>query len=68
MPEPVRDITDRFHRQALHAGELGFIHPGTGEPVRFESAMPADMQRLVSQLTELVDGPDDDGTRVSYVS
>ncbi len=68
LPEPVRDITDRFQRQALHAGELGFIHPETNEPVRFECPMPEDMQRLVTQLSELVDGPDDDNTRISYVS
>lgn len=68
LPEPVRDITDRFQRQALHAGELGFNHPSTDEPVRYEAAMPNDMQQLVSKLSELVDGPDDDGTRVSYVS
>ena len=30
-------------RQALHAAELYFIHPSTGEAVRFEAPMPDDM-------------------------
>jgi len=39
-----------FHRQALHAERLGFIHPVTGEMLEFVSALPADMQELLSQL------------------
>ncbi len=39
-----------FARQALHAAVLGFIHPVTSETLRFESEMPADMQRLFSAL------------------
>ncbi len=39
-----------FRRQALHAASLGFIHPVTGERLRFDSAPPADMQELLSQL------------------
>ncbi len=30
-------------RQALHAKTLGFIHPTTGEMMRFDSPVPADM-------------------------
>lgn len=40
-------------RQALHAAVLGFIHPVTGEALRFETAPPADMQRLEALLTDL---------------
>ncbi|MDP1987961.1 MAG: RluA family pseudouridine synthase, partial [Phenylobacterium sp.] len=40
-------------RQALHAAVLGFIHPITGEPLRFESALPADMARLEDLLSAL---------------
>lgn len=65
LPEPVRDITDRFKRQALHAQELGFVHPTTEEAVNFTAELPDDFQGLVSQLQALVDGPDD-GARVSY--
>ena len=39
-----------FARQALHAARLGFIHPVTTESLRFESALPADMQELLSLL------------------
>jgi len=39
-----------FKRQALHAKTLGFIHPATGESLRFESVLPADMQELLSRL------------------
>ncbi|WP_242122718.1 RluA family pseudouridine synthase [Sphingobium sp. Sx8-8] len=39
-----------FKRQALHAKRLGFIHPVTGEALRFDSEIPADMQELLSEL------------------
>ncbi|MCJ2052436.1 RluA family pseudouridine synthase [Methylobacterium sp. J-070] len=37
-------------RQALHAELLGFSHPRTGETLRFESPIPADMAALVEAL------------------
>jgi 23S rRNA pseudouridine1911/1915/1917 synthase len=40
-------------RQALHAAVLGFNHPVTLETLRFESAPPADMQRLEAALRRL---------------
>lgn len=40
-------------RQALHAAVLGFIHPVTGETLRFETLPPPDMQRLEALLSEL---------------
>ena len=40
-------------RQALHAAVLGFVHPVTGAPLRFETAPPADMQALEALLSEL---------------
>ncbi len=39
-----------FKRQALHAKRLGFIHPLNGENLVFDSALPADMQELLSAL------------------
>jgi 23S rRNA pseudouridine1911/1915/1917 synthase len=39
-----------FHRQALHAAELGFTHPVTGRWLSFSSPMPADMQELFNAL------------------
>jgi 23S rRNA pseudouridine1911/1915/1917 synthase len=40
-----------FKRQALHAAELGFVHPITQAPLSFKSAIPSDMQELLSALT-----------------
>lgn len=37
-------------RQALHAAVLGFMHPVTGEALRFESPLPADMADLEARL------------------
>ena len=39
-----------FPRQALHAARLALIHPGTRENLSWESALPADMTRLVELL------------------
>jgi 23S rRNA pseudouridine1911/1915/1917 synthase len=36
-------------RQALHAKELGFIHPTTRKPVHFESNMPDDMDKVIEK-------------------
>ena len=41
-------------RQALHAAVLGFVHPVTGEALRFETALPPDMARLEAELHALV--------------
>lgn len=39
-----------FHRQALHAAQLGFVHPVTRSRLSFSSPMPADMQELFNAL------------------
>lgn len=41
-----------FKRQALHAFALGFNHPETGEPMRFEAEIPEDMQALTAALRD----------------
>jgi len=48
----VRDAMARagLTRQALHAAVLGFVHPITGERLRFESTVPPDMAKLESEL------------------
>jgi len=38
-----------FHRQALHAAVLGFVHPVTGDRLRFESDLPQDMKELIDE-------------------
>ncbi len=42
-----------FSRQALHAAVLGFVHPITGEALRFETPLPSDMARLEAGLQAL---------------
>jgi len=37
-------------RPMLHAAELGFEHPRTGEPVRFEEEPPQDFRELLHRL------------------
>ncbi len=41
----------QFRRQALHATVLGFIHPVTGENLRFDSKLPADLEALLVELS-----------------
>ena len=41
-------------RQALHAKVLGFVHPRTGEHVRFESELPKDMEKVLNKWREYV--------------
>ena len=42
-----------LERQALHAAVLGFRHPVTGEPLRFETPLPSDMADLEARLAAL---------------
>jgi 23S rRNA pseudouridine1911/1915/1917 synthase len=53
--QPVKDAIAAagLKRQALHAAVLGFVHPITGETVRFESPLPDDMARLEALLAKL---------------
>lgn len=44
--QAVRD----FPRQALHAQVLGFVHPVSGESLRFEADIPQDMADLIALL------------------
>ena len=41
-------------RQALHAKTLGFVHPRTGEMMRFDSEIPADMTALIEKWRRYV--------------
>ncbi|EGF91340.1 ribosomal large subunit pseudouridine synthase D [Asticcacaulis biprosthecium C19] len=51
VQEIVRDL--EFGRQALHAGLLGFVHPITGEKLKFKAKMPDDMVQLVEALQDM---------------
>ncbi len=50
FPPAVIDAINAFSRQALHAAVLGFIHPVTGEDMRFEADIPSDMADLLDKL------------------
>jgi 23S rRNA pseudouridine1911/1915/1917 synthase len=40
----------RAPRVMLHAAELGFVHPVTGEELRFTSPLPADIKQVLAAL------------------
>ncbi|MCY7327659.1 MAG: RluA family pseudouridine synthase [Saprospiraceae bacterium] len=46
----IENCLELLPRQALHAKVLGFTHPRTGEHVRFESELPADMQQVIEKM------------------
>lgn len=47
-PIPGTDL----HRPFLHARSLGFVHPGTGEPVSWDSELPAELQSVLAVLED----------------
>ncbi len=51
-PKPIKSVLKslNFQRQALHAAELGFLHPLTQETVKFETPLPSDMRELIDEL------------------
>ena len=51
-PARIRPILQRlgFRRQALHAAELGFLHPISGERLHFASPTPVDLRELIVEL------------------
>ncbi len=50
----IENCLELLPRQALHAKVLGFTHPRTGEHVRFESELPADMQQVIEKMRSYV--------------
>jgi 23S rRNA pseudouridine1911/1915/1917 synthase len=50
LTAPARNALEKLGRQALHAADLGFEHPETGEILRFQSDPPPDMARLIKAL------------------
>lgn len=53
VPESMVSISRALGRQALHAGVLGFIHPVTGEPLKFSTPLPADIETAYRALQQL---------------
>ena len=50
LPEAARTAALDFPRQALHAAQLGFAHPRTGQPLRFETPPPPDLRGLLERV------------------
>ncbi len=50
LPEGAVAAVREFPRQALHAATLGFVHPVSGEIMRFQVPPPADMAELLARL------------------
>ena len=64
----LKDLVRGFPRQALHARQLAFVHPITGEDIRVKADLPEDMQQLIEDL-EFYDDSDAlaDEMEVEYV-
>jgi len=50
--EQLIELLRNFQRQALHATELGLVHPSTKEYISWQAPIPEDMQLLLSRLQE----------------
>ncbi len=48
----LREALQGFGRQALHARELGLVHPESGEFMSWSTELPDDMHNLLSALRE----------------
>ena len=53
LDDDQKHVVQQFQRQALHAYELGFIHPKTGEPIKVQAPLPDDMQQLLEHLQSI---------------
>ena len=54
-PVELRTLLQQFPRQALHASQLMFCHPQSGEELQFESALPDDILHLLELLSKTID-------------
>jgi len=52
----VQNCFNILPRQALHAKSLGFEHPATGERMRFNSEIPADMTEVMEKWRRYLTG------------
>ncbi len=53
LRKEVSELWNLIQRQALHARVLGFVHPVSGENLRFEAPLPDDMVTLLDSLRKL---------------
>ncbi len=50
----IENAFEMMPRQALHAAELGFTHPVTGEQMMFKAALPEDFDKLLEKIRRYV--------------
>ncbi|HMC12325.1 MAG TPA: RluA family pseudouridine synthase [Pirellulaceae bacterium] len=50
--QPPQDDTSGAPRQALHSAELAFIHPTTGQPLRFRMPLPHELKDWLLRLRQ----------------
>ena len=50
--EALAETLRGFKRQALHASDLGFVHPVSGADMQFHAPLPDDMLELLNALAE----------------
>ncbi|HWP81455.1 MAG TPA: RluA family pseudouridine synthase [Bacteroidota bacterium] len=48
--QQARHLLSLISRQALHAKTIGFVHPVTGENLKFDSELPKDMKEVIDRL------------------
>lgn len=48
----LKEILQDFKRQALHAYQLGLLHPRTGQKMIFEAPLPVDFEHLLTVLRQ----------------
>lgn len=50
-PKPLKPVLSElgFARQALHAAQLGFLHPIHKQNIRFDADLPRDMRELIDE-------------------
>lgn len=60
-PARIRALAAGLGRHALHAAELGFLHPIGGAELDFSSPLPPELSDLVAALA--AEGPEEEGRR-----
>jgi 23S rRNA pseudouridine1911/1915/1917 synthase len=65
LGEPPQPDVSGAPRLALHAVELGFLHPITGEALHWSMPLPPDLQAFLEQLRGQTSQPSDDPPRGS---
>ncbi len=61
--DALKEMLRSFNRQALHAGKLGLVHPGSGGEMSWKAGLPDDMKQLIAALQEDIENssePDED--------